>query len=211
MNPPELSPEEAKAAMEFLSTITGGVRSELSEIFALPLREFRFNNTLAVSLRAKKRLEKHGLVPEQLPDGLRRIVPIIESASVEDDPTLQEMWATLLATSLMPEFAERAEPDFHKILAQLSPMEARILNGFYDHSLVLEDADTEKQLELMGSELEISIEQCRIMLLSLYKLSLIQGQALPSGFFVTHNAPEGYYLTELGQAFIERCNFFDKM
>ena len=120
------------------------------------------------------------------------------------------MWATLLATSLMPEFSGAAEPDFHKILAQLSPSEAKILNGLYDGSLISENRDAKEQLELIANALEVGNEQGRVLLLNLHRLAFIQGENLLYQYVVEMESLEGYFLSELGQSFIERCNFFSE-
>ena len=196
-------------AGKFLSDISGGVISEVSQLIALPVREFRLKQTLKVSLRARELLEEHGIKPEQLSGELRTIIPILESAADEDDPTLQEMWATLLATSVMPDFKGAGEPDFHKLLAQLSPSQARLLKGFYEGEVDQSHLDLiEDKLHHIAQWLEIPDESCKLLLMHLWSLNLLYGPDLQRAA-VTWGGPSDYELSELGAALMERCTFFE--
>jgi hypothetical protein len=56
------------------------------------------------------------------------LLPILEGASVEDDETLHDMWAALLANAASPENANKVRPGFLAVLMQMAPDEAAILN-----------------------------------------------------------------------------------
>ena len=209
--------QAAESAGTFLSKVTGGAISEIDQLIALPLREFRFKNTLKASLRTKEIIEKHGLKPEQLSGELRTIIPILESISNEDDPTLQEMWANLLAASVMPEFKHKISLDLHKILKQLSPLEAKLMNGLYNKELKqspVEEENDKANIHHAADWLKILPEQCELMLEHLWSLSLVNGPGIGQrekdgkSYLLSESSQELkiFILTEIGETLAESCN-----
>jgi len=89
--------------------------------------EFSWNNLRRIHARMRKKLEQAERKPKAIP--LRLLVPILESASVEDDKTLQEMWAGLLATASQE--TDKFSPSLAETLKQLTPDEARFIDKLY--------------------------------------------------------------------------------
>jgi hypothetical protein len=73
-------------------------------------------------------LEPAAKAAEKLTDLLPRQ---FSAASVEDDPTLQERWAALLANAANPECNSEILPSFAEILKELTPPEVRFLDLAY--------------------------------------------------------------------------------
>ena len=59
------------------------------------------------------------------------LFPILESASLEDDPDLRRMWATMLANAADSVRVTDMMPAYAAILAELTPIEAVILEAVY--------------------------------------------------------------------------------
>lgn len=74
-------------------------------------------------------LQELGLDPKPVPP--RVFVPLLESASIENDGGLQQKWAGLLATAADPRRDDPLSPCFVEILRQISPFEARLLHGIW--------------------------------------------------------------------------------
>jgi len=89
--------------------------------------EIRWKNLRRIQARMRKKLEQGERKPKTIPP--RVLVPILESASVEDDKTLQEMWAGLLATASQE--TDKLSPSFAETLKQLTPDEARFFDKLY--------------------------------------------------------------------------------
>lgn len=89
--------------------------------------EIRWNNLRRIHARMRKKLEQAERKPKTIPP--RLLVPILESASLEDDKTLQDMWAGLLATASQE--ADKVSPSFVETLKQLTPDEARYFDKLY--------------------------------------------------------------------------------
>lgn len=91
------------------------------------VREIRWKNLRRIHARMRRKLEQEGRKAKAIP--LRLLVPILESASVEDNKTLQDMWAGLLATASQE--ADKVSPSFVETLKQLTPDEARYFDKLY--------------------------------------------------------------------------------
>jgi hypothetical protein len=79
-------------------------------------------------LKAKKFLEEKGIKPEKiLPD---IFVPLLNKGGNVEDETLQDMFASLLASHLDPSKQDKVHPSFSKVLAQLSSLDATLLLEF---------------------------------------------------------------------------------
>lgn len=125
------SPAEIAQVGRFLDGISRGVITELSQLLGQQVAYWRFKNAVTIAIRAQGFLESKGLRPHDLPAELRVIVPLIESASYEDEPELQKMWSSLLAASISPEFDSLMHPKYSEVLKQISPLEARLLHDMY--------------------------------------------------------------------------------
>ena len=219
-------PALRQAAAEFLSKVTGGVIKEIDQLLALPVREFRFRNTVNTTLRCQKFLESKGLQPEQLSGELRDIVPLLENASLEDRPELQDLFAKLLAASLTPEFDNDQTPKYHEIMKGLSPLDAKILQLLFDEReelrrrppaswgrspYQLRTIGTRSAAEFLGVSDDASLQSVN----SLYSQGLVslypsenrdkEGFGDPSGLQST----EKISLTPLGKGFMQRIAYFD--
>ena len=86
------------------------------------VRPYRVKNLVATMQKTDRILRDAGLPANAVPP--RLLLPIIENCSVEDNETLQEMWAGLSATASQ-ETGVRRSPSFVETLKQLTPDEAR--------------------------------------------------------------------------------------
>jgi hypothetical protein len=114
----------AKQAQDFIAAASGHPGETLGEIFGGWSRR-RVQNVEAVGNKARLILLNLGVEPQ--PVLLKVIQPLLEAASLEEEPDIQEMWARLLAgaTSAGTLFL----PSFIDILRQLTTEEARFLKA----------------------------------------------------------------------------------
>ena len=92
----------------------------------------RAKNLITVMRSAQKILDEAGLKPEERNAvSLKLGLPIIEKASLEEDPTLQELWANLLANALNPNHSDKVRSIFIDIIQSLSAFDVLILNAFH--------------------------------------------------------------------------------
>jgi hypothetical protein len=65
-----------------------------------------------------------------IPIPLRSAIPMLEAASLEEDVTLQDIWAQLIANSMDPTLSQKVHPGYIEIVKQICPDEAVILISF---------------------------------------------------------------------------------
>jgi hypothetical protein len=71
-----------------------------------------------------------GFDPTTVPDKIW--MPIVQGALVEEEESLQDIWANLLANAANPRQDTEVHPAFARILEELAPEDALFLNNFYD-------------------------------------------------------------------------------
>lgn len=218
----ELGLDEATktAALVLLTAIVKKPFERVGEIINTRMSYWQFRNMYVVGERSRDFLSRKGVDIADLPPKLREVVPILESAKNEDDPTLQEMWASLLTTVLDPDAPESALP-YHEILKSISPLEARLLSDF---SVVVNalgsesfaDRSYEGQTKRLSQTLNIELQLVVLALEHLKHLGLVLFPE-PEGYdaVVTLRSIKGIpndrikfiRLSELGRAFLQRCTY----
>lgn len=86
-----------EGAQSFLNRLLGPTVDETGQLLADKVRYRRFRNQVRIVEGARRLVEDAGLVPA--PVSLQTLVPLVDKASLEEDPTVQEMWSTLLANA----------------------------------------------------------------------------------------------------------------
>jgi hypothetical protein len=113
----------------FLDAVLKPVGDEIGKDLLARYKARRAKNLAEVAAMAEDMAKDAGLTPQPIPG--RILFPILEGASVEDDPELKKLWAKLLANAADPSNKRRVTPAFAAILEQLSPEEALMLEMVY--------------------------------------------------------------------------------
>jgi hypothetical protein len=122
--------DTAQKAGSFISKIVGGASSQIGGMLEDSAKFYRLKNLLRIAdkveaIHAQRRIE--GRI---IPIPLRNAIPMLDSAALEDDDALQNVWARLIANSTDPGFKEVLHPGYVGIIKQMSSDEAIILNSF---------------------------------------------------------------------------------
>jgi abortive infection alpha-like protein len=120
------------AAEKFAEQITGSGRKELGAWFGDHVRLRRFKSQLKIIKQAQKMADEAGFDPQVV--NLKLLVPLLESGSLEDedDESMAERWAALLANAANPDAGAAVPPSFPDVLRQLGPTEAAILDLVFE-------------------------------------------------------------------------------
>jgi hypothetical protein len=188
------------------------------------VRQFRQRNFYRVAEKVEQYLAEANVEPKAIP--ARLLLPLVDSASLEDDETIQELWAQLLASAAQE--PEAIPPSYAEMLKQLSPQQARILNAIYQSHLtyrnhvgnrvapasvwchefpeipcekVKEALDQFEQLGIIRPEYGLN-QEARSIFSSIEDIAA--GAISPSG---VDEADVGYVMrfTQLGQFFLKAC------
>jgi hypothetical protein len=119
-----------KEAQSFLSKVLSEPAIALGGLLADKINARRHRNLIPIVLEANKRLHEAGLEPKAVP--LKIIHPLLESASLEEEPELQKLWANLLSNAADPRHTNRVLPIFISMLNSLTTSDAKFLDALYD-------------------------------------------------------------------------------
>jgi hypothetical protein len=212
-------------AQGFWKLIYGPFATELGEHIALPLKEWRYNRLIKTLVRAKEKCEAAGVQPREVPPKI--IHPLLESASLEHEPDLQEAWANLLANAVAQ---GSLHPAFPAMLKELSSREVRFLDalvnavtareperrlarkrgmsGYYHRQLkeFLPDAtpDTPEFYEMMGVLTRTGIMEPLQDAVSLEGEEL--ERAIRTRDQIIQDVDYSHDISRLGWSFIEACH-----
>ena len=147
-------------ANEFLSEIVvpavGPTIKEIGGYVGDNVRYFRFQNQVNILVKAQEKLKQSGISPGKVPSKL--LVPLLENGSLEDEESMVDKWANLLANAANPNYPSTVEASFIEILKQLSPNEVLILDKYYDNYSSekgwIEVQNEQQQKKIKGSQLQ---------------------------------------------------------
>jgi hypothetical protein len=115
-----------KEGASFLRALYGEPTKELSLLFSDKISARRFHNLLKTVGKANQWYKETGISPKQVP--LKILHPLLENCSLEEEETMQDRWAALLANAANPSLNMTILPGFLDALRQLNPHEAAFLD-----------------------------------------------------------------------------------
>jgi len=155
-------------ATMFLGKLLGENIVELNEIPKDFIKYLRFSSQVRLLMKAKEKLESAGINPNRVP--LKTIIPLLEYASLEEEETLHDKWANLLANA-SKDSEEHKYVIFCKILSELTPYCALFLINLYTKGNV--DHITRKDIIKIENDLNLSETEGDFSLNNLLRLKLI--------------------------------------
>lgn len=118
-------------AIEFLLEIVSPPAQELGELLADQVRSWRFKNQIKILNKAKDKLKESGISPGKVP--LKILVPLLDSGSLEEEESMTDRWANLLANAANPNLANDVKAAYIEVLKQLTPRDTLVLDRLYDY------------------------------------------------------------------------------
>jgi hypothetical protein len=127
-----------EAALRPLNTLieklVGPAAEELGFTWQDSIKVFRFGRRLRLMQRVNDLCEAAGIDPKRVP--LKLLLPIVENASVEEDDSLQDIWANLLANAADGHTnASEVLPSFSAILSALTARDVKFLDALYSEEV----------------------------------------------------------------------------
>jgi hypothetical protein len=220
MNPDDLihaAPVVAKgaaalgAAIPFTAIVKrmlGPAADEVAEMWRDQVRVYRYGRQLKLLEKAERMATEAGFAPQPVPPKI--LFPLLEGASFEDDEDLHTMWAALLANASSPEYVALVRPATIKLLRDISPDEAVMLNFIYDHgqrkkeySIELEVGRLYSELpKVVGEDEEMRIDRIETCVYTLKVAGLIVPQVV---LFDKGDKPKVLWMTGWGKTFLNGC------
>lgn len=120
----------------------GPAADEVAEMWRDQVRVYRYERQVKLLEKVERMAHEAGFTPQAVPPKV--LFPLLEGASFEEDESLHDMWAALLANAASPEHTEAVRPGFIAILKQMAPDEAALL-------LWLNDQQTKNDSTIVGT------------------------------------------------------------
>jgi len=149
--------------------LAGPMAEEVGLLMADKIKVYRVKNWVDVIRKTKKILAEAKLPLRAAP--ARIFLPILEASSIENDESLQDLWAGLLATA--SEQSDSLSPSFIETLRQLTPGNARGLSILFDSVLRHERISSGMVSSLFRSSDDASVQ---LMMEAFERLGLVRRQ-----------------------------------
>ncbi|MDB5206531.1 MAG: hypothetical protein JWR72_1606 [Flavisolibacter sp.] len=120
-----------EAAKDFLQKVITPPLEELGLLLTDQVKLWRFKNQVTILIKAENHLKAKGLKIRKV--SLKVLTPMLEYGSLEEDETLQDKWAALLANTAK-EGSKIDSTLYSHILSQLSNKDAEVFGFIYDLS-----------------------------------------------------------------------------
>jgi hypothetical protein len=187
-----------------IGNVVGPPAAQAAGILTDLLGTFRFEMSLKLLARARRKIEEAGLEHEPVgPVSLPKVLPMLESGSVETDESLQDRWAGLLANAVLS--PEAVPPSFAEILRQLSAHEAALIDRFFDAVMQIDEPSDWRarrgELPHFGAAVGLEGQALQVAQENLARLGLCFGEPLLGGGESFDSAS----LTVTGYAFVRAC------
>lgn len=115
----------------FIARYVEGPLEEGVGILSDRLKYVRWERQVRLMQRADQFLREAGLDAPSRAVPLKIAIPLLQAATIEDDDSLQDLFAALLVNAANAASGVEVHRSFIEILSQITPLEARILNVIY--------------------------------------------------------------------------------
>lgn len=195
----------------FISRYVGGSLEQGMGIFEDKLRYIRWERQVRFMERANQLMEKIGQEKPTKPIPMKLAIPLFQSASLEEDDNLQDMWAKLLVNVSVIDREVELRRAYIDILERISPVEALILNTIYSfpirelqHNAIITENLPNAASILDDNDRKELVQPSTEIVLSLANLARLGCIGLPT----TWNGGEMFtqvYPAVLGHSLVEAC------
>ena len=199
--------EATTKAGQFIAQYLKGSLAEAFGIIEDKLKYLRWERRVRLIDRATELLHQRGLAEPTRSVPMSIMVPILQLGSMEENNTLQDLWAQLLVSAADADSGIVVVPAFIGILQNLSSHDAAILEKIYSVSeeyerqaLIMYQLPEKVLTERLQVEIDPPVD-VQLSLGNLDRLGLIDGSVLLGGGPSNRYA----YQTVLGRAFMKAC------
>jgi hypothetical protein len=197
------------------SKLIGPAFEEIGSMLAEEVRiRLHLPRNIKLLQRVKQIIEKEGIKPKVV--NLKVLLPLLNATALEDDETMAERWASLLASAADSANKSGLEASFIEILKQLPPTHAFLLDVFYqrientelspeqwnENGVILSELKAFLKKEV--SQFDVAVQnllRLRLVALPSVKLGIANGQEVR----IPVTSSNILCATSLGQAFVSAC------
>ena len=174
----------------FISKYIGGPLEQGIGIFEDKLKYMRWERQVRLIERAQRVLNERGYNSPVIPVPPKLAIPILQSASLEENDELQDKWAYMLVNATDPNCKTRIDVKFPRILDELSLYDVRILDiicksvtGFGDCITTTHLPEKVLPPDAPISDNEVLSYEIQIALENLIRLGLLRNETFSHQMF----------------------------
>ena len=163
------------------------------------LAYYRLERAIELQRKVEERLKAKGInARKYVPVSFG--LPIFEKATVEENDNMQQLWANLLTNAMDPKYTGKITRNFASILADMEPIDARILDMIvrgYEH---LPDADKPETLFVLAklsANIGVGLDECENSVRNLMRLGLFKPGTVQGGMSFGEHTVSAYKDTEM--------------
>jgi len=200
-----------EVATQFALAICKPVADEIGELLADPIRSFRLKNQVKLLNKVKAQLDNCGISPAHVAP--RILMPLLDTASWEEDESMIDRWANLLANAANPNSRSNVQIGYVDALKQLSPREALVMDTLYDY--YNETVSKGQAPDIEGAQLQttagIEEREFETAMDNLFRLNLLttSGALLANPQlgekFYSKRSNTSIQFTRFGHSFVSAC------
>lgn len=214
-----------KTITSFIDKIITPTFEEVGGLIADQIRFFRYKNQVTILLKAERFHKSKGINPKQIP--VKTLASFMEGASLEENQSMQEKWAALLANATDPDNNFTGHLTLIQLLNQLTPDEAEVLDYMWknykeEHETPLSgnyySVQILKEMKDLSANDKLPVDEQEkeaLIIDNLVRLNLIDHSFATTrrGFLTSINGnmhtykTDRVYLTTLGKRLIQECTF----
>lgn len=219
--------EEAKAAQEiakatgkgieaatkmggFLRTVFGEALIEYGRSWHDKSKLYRYKNFLNIMDKVREIHRERRAEGEAISIPPRYAIPLMWQASLEDEKSVQEMWASLIANATDPDKRLNIKKVFVDILSNLEPIDTLVLRDVYSHGQVFRGERHKRNVHQLSEQLKVAISEIDMSLMNLVRLGCIvedkgESAKIPGYRHAFSRDNFLYSLTPLGRLLMTAC------
>jgi hypothetical protein len=188
--------EASKTLAKFFKDVFGDLVIDGAGLASDKLKYYRIERAIALHDKTTRNLNSKGITNFNAV-APKIGIPLIESATIEDNDDIQALWANMLANAMNPNFDGKIERKYISILQDMSLTDVKIFN--YVMSMYLREKSDKLHTQLMKKEalqtaLNIELETVDACLRNLLRLGCIkQGHQYMSAIKMEGTFPSVYF------------------
>jgi hypothetical protein len=195
-----------EGARNLLAKLIGPGAQESGLIIGDALRDLRFRRQLRILTRAQEMLKDAGIEPKKVP--LKFLAQLLENCWQEDDESMSEKWAALLANTAAA--GDERNAIFPGILSQLTPKDAHVLEWAERGCPLSSRPVTFEKISVVKDEPDLGsafpLYDFALSWDNLKRLGLVNGPSNPVQGLTLEKAS----ISTLGTAFLKACRIEEK-
>ena len=215
------SVEVTNKILGFISKIINEPLEQTSGIIGDKLKFIRWKRQVRMVDEVNKNLCDRN-IQETKPIPLKFAIPMIESASLEENDELQDLWNKLIANSMNPKFTGEIRYAYIEIIKNLTSLDVKILDKMYqelvkqkcDLNLITNYSFTKEQIAQM---VQCDMNECIMSIYNLFRVQCLSSAVFKFTGIKSAKATSGnesptvfkgvdqVTMTPFGKSFIEAC------